>query len=365
MRIAIIGPSHPYKGGIPLHTTELAHRLQAAGHEVALFSWKHQYPKLLYPGQQRVSGEPELPLFPNTSEPLSWYDPLSWARLGRRLRQFDVVVMAYFVPQFQGTAGLVMLKAMGKHRRAQVVALCHNVLQHDPHLGDKPITKLFLSRVDRVLVHSQAEADKAQRFTQKPIYIAKMAAHLPASSRMAGQHTTGVQHRLLFFGLIRKYKGVDVLIRALTQVPEVSLIVAGEPRKLEAPLRSLIHELGLEQRVHLRPEYIPAEELPSLFAQADALVLPYRSGTGTQTAAVGFSQGLPVIVSDLPGIADDVTPNVNGLICQPNDVDSLAAAIKRLYEPGVLAQLRRGLPDTTTAADHAWQTYLKALLAQN
>ncbi len=362
MRIAIVGPTHPYKGGIALHTTELAHRLKAAGHEVELISWKNQYPGLLYPGVQRVpQDKPEIPVFPAASAPLNWHDPLGWYRLGRRLRNHDMVILAYFVPQFQGSAGLAMMQAMGRRRHPKVVAICHNVLQHDPHLGEKQITKLFLSRVDLVVVHSDAEAARAAKFTHKPIRVAAMAAHLPESARQATKHTTTIQRHLLFFGLIRKYKGVDLLLKAVAQVPGIHLTIAGEPRgTLETDINTAIRDLTIADRVTFKPGYAPAEDIPQLFGAADALVLPYRSGTGTQNIAMAFAHGIPVIASRAGTMANQVRDGVDGLLCEAGNLASLINAIQHFYEPGVATKLFANIP--TSSADSDWQAYLAALI---
>jgi glycosyltransferase involved in cell wall biosynthesis len=155
MRIAVIGPAHPFKGGIAQYTTELAHRLTGAGHQVSLVSWSHQYPKLLYPGQLTVA-RPEVPLFPGTSRLLSWRRPDSWYRVGRRLRDQDLVVLVVVTP-VQMPAYLGILAGLGRHRAARVVAQCHNVLPHERRAIDVRLMRAVLSRVDGVLVHSPAE----------------------------------------------------------------------------------------------------------------------------------------------------------------------------------------------------------------
>ena len=361
MHIAIMGPTHPYKGGIALHTTELADRLAEAGHNVEIISWKRQYPAFLYPGEQRLpKGEPELPPFEHVSDPLAWYNPLSWWLAGRRVRKYDLVIITYFVPYFQATSGLVMLAAMGRRRRARVLALCHNVLQHDPHPGDRLLTRLFLRRVDAVIVHSASQAELALSFTAKPVLQLKMAPHLPMSARRAPAHAIKVRRHLLFFGLVRAYKGVDVLLQALAQVPNITLTIAGEAR-IKANIERLIAELDLEQRVTFSGEYVAASDIPALFAAADALVLPYRSGTATQNVELGFAFGVPVIATRVGSMSASVRDGVDGLLCKPNDVASLAAALTQFYEPGVAERLQKGV--AKSSGETAWQAYVKSITA--
>jgi D-inositol-3-phosphate glycosyltransferase len=160
-RIALIGPTHPYKGGIAQHTTALAHRLAAAGFDVELVSWSEQYPRRLYPGEQRVAdpARPESPVFPRTSYPLSWRRPDSWWRTGRRLRAAADIVVIVLVSPVQVPAYLVLLRALG--RRVRVVALCHNVLPHEARRIDAPLIRSVLRRADGVLVHTTAERERA------------------------------------------------------------------------------------------------------------------------------------------------------------------------------------------------------------
>ncbi|MCX9190246.1 glycosyl transferase [Carbonactinospora thermoautotrophica] len=357
MRVALIGPTHPYKGGIAQHTTELAHRLTAAGHEVALVSWSEQYPEKLYPGgAQRVPMDrPELPPYPHTTYPLTWKRPDGWWRVARSLRGYDLVVLV-FVTSVQAPAYLVMRRALAGGPR--VVTLCHNVLPHERRFFDRPLTRAMLRRVDGVLVHSDAQAELARLLTHAPVVVAPLPPHLPA----AGGPGTGVREprrRLLFFGMVRPYKGVDVLLRALAQVPEVALTVAGEFWGGVEPYRRLVEELGLAGRVTLRPGYVPAEEIPHLFAEADALVLPYRSGTATQNVYLAFAHGVPVVATRVGSMPEQVRDGVDGILCEPGDVAALVAALRRFYKPGVAEKLRAGVP--AVAAEPAWQEYVAAL----
>jgi glycosyltransferase involved in cell wall biosynthesis len=349
VRITVIGPAFPYKGGGAHHTTELAHRLAAAGHEVTLESWKAQYPGFLYPGQQTID-EPEGSPFPSTRRVLSWRRPDGWVALGRRLRGQDLVVLAVLSP-VQVPAYLGILT--GLRGRARVVALCHNVLPHERSFYDEPLVKALLRRVSGVLVHSAEQAALASSLTTKPVTVAEMPAHLVVSA--APERAGGVRNRLLFFGIVRPYKGLDVLLQALPQ--EIALTVAGEFWGGLDETRALIAARGLS--VDLRPGYVPAAQVPGLFADADALVLPYRSATASQNVWMAFEHGVPVIATRVGGFADQIQDGVDGLLCDPGDAGSLAEAIKRFYAPGEPERLRAGV----RPVDHgpAWAAYVEAL----
>lgn len=358
MKIAIIGPTHPYKGGIPQHTTELAHRLSKSGHEVEIISWRNQYP-FFYPGIQFVpEGKPELKPFTNTRRVLSWKNPLGWWRWAKRLKHYDEVIFVWWVPTIQGPVYLNMLRALGK-KGPTTVLICHNVLQHAAGPIDERLARAVLNRVDTVVVHSDAQAELARSLTATPVVTLTMAAHLPGSPTTAKPHDKLYQH-LLFFGLVRRYKGVDILLEALANVPNVALTIAGEMwGKNEAELRGLIDSLGLQPRVELKPGYVPADAIAGLFAKADALVLPYRSGTATQNTDLAFAHGVPVIATRVGSIPDRLHDGVDSVLCDPDDPVSLAAAIHRFYEPGIARKLSQHLP--TTSADRDWNAYIQAL----
>jgi glycosyltransferase involved in cell wall biosynthesis len=360
MHIAIVGPAHPYGGGSTQHTTELAHRLSAAGHQVSLQSWRCQFPSLLYPGQAIVD-EPEVPLFPDTASSLAWYRPDDWWLTARRLgRRFDAVLLTVFT-SLQVPVYLTMATA-ARARGCRVVALCHNVLPHESHGFDKPLMRALLRRCDSVLVHSAEQASVARSLARTPVEVAALPLHLPHSAPAAPTACgpRPARHQLLFFGIVRRYKGLDLLFRALAGTkPEICLTVAGEIWADRTELLKLIAELQLGERVTLSDGYVAAEDVPAYFAGADALVLPYRSGTASQNALIALHFGIPVIATRAGAIAAAISDGVNGILCTAGDVADLTGAIGLLYEPGVLERLQRGVrpPDTGPA----WQQYIAAV----
>jgi len=363
VRIAIVGPTHPYKGGIAHHTTELANRLSAVGHDVDLISWSAQYPAVLYPGQQRLKGAEGEP-YPRTTYPLAWYRPDGWWRTGRRLAKesYDAVVLIVVTP-VQAPASLGLLAGMRARRmgeRPRVLALCHNVLPHELRAGDRRLSKAVLDRVDAVLVHSPAQAEVASTLTSRTVHVTELAPHFPRKPEDPDV-PRDPQRRLLFFGIVRPYKGLDVLLRAMADVPGVSLTVAGEFWGGDTETCKLVKELGLVDRVTLQPGYVPADELSTLFASADAVVLPYRSGTATQNVWLAHAHGLPVVATDVGTMARHIRHDGDGLVVPPEDVSALARALRSLYHDDTLARLRAGVrpPDS----DQLWNDYVDVVVS--
>lgn len=361
MNVGIVGPAHPYKGGGARHTTELAHRLRAAGHEVVIESWRAQYPARLYPGQQTVEeaeGEP----FPATRRRLAWYRPDGWLAAGCRLRRTDLVVFALITP-IQVPAYLAMLAALraGLRRRCRVVVICHNVLPHERRPGDVPLVRALLRRSDAVVVHSAAQADLARSLASRiPITVAALPPHFPVAAARSPAATSEAGVRLLFFGIVRPYKGLDVLLRALAGAPDsVTLTVAGEFWGGTASTETLIAELGIGDRVTLRPGYVPASEIPARFAAADVLVLPHREATASQNALLAFAYGVPVITTTAGSLADQVRDGVDGLTVAPGDAEDLRRALVTVGEPGVAARLASGVRSVDSGS--RWCAYLTAI----
>ena len=371
MHIAIVGPTFPYKGGPAQHVTELAHRLHRVGHEVSVESWSAQYPKRLYRGKLTIEN-PEYDLFPTSRRELSWRRPDSWWRVGRRLRHTaDAVVLFVYspvqVPPYLGILcglrGGRRTAGRGSGQGTRVVALCNNIVPHEARRLDERLMRALLSRVDAVFVHSAEQAEVASRLSAAPVSVAALAPHLPKSAVPAsiGPDRT-VRRRLLFFGIVRPYKGLDILLRALAAgPPDVALTVAGEFWSGTGKAEDLIAKLGLRDRVTLRPGYVPVDEIASLFASVDALVLPYRSATSSQNGWIAFEHGTPVISTRAGSLGDLVADGVDGILCEPGSVSSLAEALHRFYATGVPERLRAAVRPVDP--EPYWTHYLDTLVA--
>jgi glycosyltransferase involved in cell wall biosynthesis len=354
-RLALIGPTHPYKGGIAAHTTALAHRLAATGLALDLVSWSAQYPAFLYPGALRLPDDrPELPIYPRTTYPLSWYRPDTWVRTASQLRAHHAIVPVLAAP-VQVPIYRTMLAAAPQVR---AVAVAHNLLPHERRLGDRVLMSWMLRRLNGVLVHSPRQHELARELGATHVEVAQLPLHFAQDVVTLSGTVASGRVRLLFFGVIRPYKGLDVLLRSLPEAPAAELVIAGEFWSGAEETRELIAALDVGDRVRIIPSYVPAADLPALFADADALVLPYRSATATQNIQLAAAHGKPVVATRIEGLAEQVRDGVDGLLVPPEDPAALAVALRRLSEPGTLARLRAGVvrPD----AEGAWDAYIAA-----
>ncbi len=364
LRVALVGPTHPFKGGVAAHTTSLAHELADAGHDVTLVSWSHLYPAALYPGEQAVpGGAPDVAPFPRTLRVLSWARPDTWVRAGRRLRDVDVVVLVHVVPAIV-PAHLALLRAAGAGgggRGPRVVVIAHNVLPHETHPGDRPLVGALLRRADAVLVHSDEQARVAADLGAQRVREVDLPPHLPGGPPEPRPAHDGPV-RLLSLGIVRDYKGVDLLVEALREVDGVTLTVAGELwGDAGRRVRQLAADPRLRGRVEVHGGYVPAERIAGLMARHDVAALPYRSATASQNVLLARRHGLPVLATSVGTFPAQVRDGVDGLLVPPSDRAALVAALHRLAEPGVVDALAAEVrePDLTGP----WANYVGALEA--
>lgn len=368
MRIAVVGPTHPLKGGVAAHTTAVAQHLARAGHDVALVSWHRLYPRALYPGEQAVpGGVPDDEPFPRTTFPLSWDRPWTWTATGRRLRGADLIVLPLVVPA-QVPALLTIARAAragssGRPgRRPQVAVIAHNVVPHETHPGARVLARALLRTADVVVTHSAAMAEQAGALGARQVRRAELPPHLPGGVPPFVRRHGRVGERLgvLALGLVREYKGVDVLLRAAAAVPDVAVCVAGEAwGQAGETVRRLGADPALAGRVELLDAYVAGADVPALLARHDVLALTYRSATASQNVDLAHAHGLPVLASAVGTFPERVRDGVDGVLVPPDDVGAVTAALRGLCEPGALERLQAGVEPVDV--EGPWRRYVAAL----
>lgn len=363
LRVALVGPTHPFKGGVAAHTTSLAHELADAGHEVTLVSWSHLYPAFLYPGEQAVpGGAPDVEPFPRTLRVLSWARPDTWLRAGHRLRDVDVVVVVHVVPAVV-PAHLALLRAAGagSGRGPRVVVVAHNVLPHEPGPGDRPLVGSLLRRADAVLVHSDEQAALAAELGAPRVREVDLPPHLPGGPPEPRPEHDGPV-RLLSLGIVRDYKGIDLLLEALREVDGPTLTVAGELwGDAGRRVRELAADPRLRGRVEVHGGYVPADRIAGLMARHDVVVLPYRSATASQNVLLARRHGRPVLATSVGTFPAQVRDGVDGLLVPPADREALVAALRTLAEPGTADRLADAVREPDLSGP--WAHYVGALEA--
>lgn len=330
--------------------------LAAHGHDVQAVTFSRQYPERLFPGKTQFAGGEAPPEGVAVAARLiDTLNPLTWWQAARRLvrKRPDAVVFQYWMPFFAPAYGLIA--RFLRSRGVRVLAVVHNALPHERHLGDAALGRFFLRACDGFVVMSDAvaedlrmlrRADAAVRRIDHPVY-ARFGAPVPKDEARRRLGLPAEAPVLLFFGFVREYKGLHVLLDALPEVaaelPGVRLVVAGEFYDDPAPYRAQIERRGMGDHVIVHDHYIPSEAVPAYFGAADLVVQPYVAATQSGVAQIAFHFERPVVVTDVGGLAEVVPHETAGLVVPPEDPAALASALVRFFREAMQAPLTEGV----------------------
>ena len=371
MRISLVGPCHPFRGGIAHYTTSLYRALEDAGHQVQTYNFSRQYPDVLFPGttQEDHSKAPfEMP----NDRCVDTLNPVSWAYTGWRIARSrpELTIIQWWHPYFAPSFGTIA-RIVRRASRSQIVFLCHNVLPHESSLVDKGLIRWAFRSSDSFLVQAAKERAKLRELVgykpqievvPHPTYdvFAEQGGEVTGEEARAKLRLKG-ERILLFFGYVRPYKGLSVLLNALPllKTSGIQLVIAGECYEDKQKYLNLLQELRLEDRVLFLDKYIPNEEVRVYFAAADLVVLPYRSATQSGIVQVAYAFGVPVVVSDVGGIPEIVQDGETGLLVPPERPGQLAAAIDRFFREDLSEQLTEGIRRKREA--FRWDSVVTAL----
>lgn len=327
MRVVYAGAAPPLRGGIAQHGGNLVTALREVGAEVRIESWAAQYPRWLYPGETQVAGAAALP---GTRRRMRWWRPDGWRRVGRLARTADVLIVPWVTTAQAPAVGTLLRAAAPSHR----VIVAHNPLPHERRPFDVPLARWALAPAELALVHAQAVVSDLQAV--RPGIESVIVPHPPNRSVTRQPVPPRPPLRVLFFGYVRPYKGLDVLIDAMERLRslerDVRLTVAGEFWEPAADWERLVADRGLGPFVDLRPGYVPDEELDRLLSEHHVVAAPYRSATQSGIIPLAQAAGRIVVASDVGGIAESVRDGVDAVLAPPGDPDALATAICRADE---------------------------------
>ncbi len=369
MKIALVGPTYPYRGGIA-HFLETMYRgLGARGHETFAVTFTRQYPELLFPGKtQYETAEVEDPV--PARRLLDTVNPLTWIRTARHLAKLkpDVVLFKFWMPFFGPSFGTVARYLRRKGIKSVVVV--DNAIPHEPRPGDTLLSRYFLKACHGYLVMSDAvENDLAtlgirERIARVPHPVYDIFG--PSMSREEARRGLGLPDDspvLLFFGFIRRYKGLHVLLdsmpRVIERIPNVRLVVAGEFYEDDAPYREIVRQHRLEENVRFDADYIPNDRVAQYFSAADVVVQPYVSATQSGVAQIAYQFDQPLIVTDVGGLAEVVPDGRAGFVVPPENPEALADAIIRFFEEDLRDRFREGVREEKKK--YSWDRLYDAL----
>lgn len=343
-RVVIIGPAYPLRGGLATFDQRLAQEFGADGNHCEIVSFSLQYPSLLFPGKTQYSTD-EAPKDLTIHSLINSVNPANWIKVGNLLRDQrpDIIVVRYWIP-FMGPALGTILRRVRKNGHTKVICIADNVIPHEHRPGDKTFTRYFLKACDGFITMSDKvlqdlrlfEKTKPAVLVQHPLYDtfgermdmgeAREKLGLPREGRLA-----------LFFGFIRHYKGLDLLLQAMNDIrirqEDIKLLVAGEFYEDEKLYHQLIAQYNLADRVILRSNFIPDSEVRYYLCAADVVVQPYRNATQSGVTPLAYHFEKPMIVTNVGGLPSLVLHERAGLVCEP-EPSSIAQALVRFYQLG-------------------------------
>ncbi len=328
MRIVICGPAHPYRGGIAVYNERLAQQFLQEGDAAAIYTFKLQYPSFLFPGKTQYD-DGYAPEGVTITRAINSVNPLNWFTIGLRLRRTrpDLIIMRYWLPFLAPALGFIA-RIIRSNGHTKIVTIFDNVVPHEKHFGDRILTRFFIKSIHGALVMTRSVENELRQFTRtmpcvisphplfdnysEPVSRAEAIVHLKLCP---------AYRYILFFGFIRQYKGLDLLLKAMAD-PDIrslgiKLIVAGEFYEDEKPYFDLIHKLDIADSINLHSHFISDEEVRYYFSAASLVVQPYRSATQSGVTQVAYHFNKPMVVTDVGGLAEIVPDGKCGYVVAP------------------------------------------------
>ena len=351
MKITILGPAHPYRGGLASIMEIMARTFQRRGDEVDIKTFTLQYPSLLFPGESQTVATPP-PADLRICRCVNTMNPLNWVRVGRRIRRErpDFVLMKYWTPFMAPCFGTIARIARG-NGHTKVLCQIDNVEPHEHHLTDKPFNRYYLHSVDGFVYMSEqvhcelrAYSDAPALFSPHPLFV-NFGERVERSEACVRLGLDPANRYVLFFGLIRDYKGLDLLLDAWAQLRRAGrtegrrLIVAGEFYTAREPYLNRIADNGLQDEVLLHDRFIPDDDVKYYFSAADFVVQPYKTATQSGVTQIAYQFCVPMVVTAVGGLPEIVPDGRVGYVCPPT-AEGVAAAMDRMYEGDALKRFR-------------------------
>ncbi len=351
-KVVIIGPAHPLRGGLATFNQRLAKQFMDEGHACSIFSFSLQYPSFLFPGKTQYSNDPA-PAGITIHTAINSVNPFNWIKTGNRLKKErpDIIVVRFWLP-FMGPALGTILRRVRKNKHTKIICIADNIIPHEKRFGDRPFTRYFLKSCDAFITMSEKVMEDLRLFQKtKP---ARLVAHplydnfgsiIPKFEARKHLGLPENEKILLFFGFIRKYKGLDLLFEAMVHLKNIEphpdsyrgsnikLLVAGEFYEDEKPYREQIKKLGIKDQLILRTDFIPDSEVKYYLCAADAVIQPYRNATQSGVTPLAYHFEKPMLVTNVGGLPSLVPNKKAGLVMEP-DPAAIAEGIRQFYQLG-------------------------------
>lgn len=366
MKIAFLSVFYPYRGGIAQFNAGLYRALESE-HQVKAFNFSTQYPNFLFPGKTQLVEEKDNADKIPSARTLSSVNPFSYIKTAKAVKKFnpDILIIGYWMPFMAPSLGYVAGKLQ---KSCKVIAVVHNAIPHETKFYDKPFINYFLKKNDAYVALSKAvEEDLLQMkpdakvlMSEHPIYN-HFGELLNRDEQLNKLNINPSKKILLFFGLIREYKGLDTLLSALANLDdEYHLIIAGECYGSFEKYQDQIDENNLSQNITIISEYIADNEVNKYFSAADVCILPYKSATQSGITAVSHHFNLPLIATDVGGLKESVKHNVTGLIVKENTSESLQNSITAYFDQNLKSEFSYNI--SKEKKENSWEKFSQKLI---
>lgn len=336
-RIIIIGPAYPLRGGLATFNERLARQYSDMGNEVIIYTFSLQYPGFLFPGKTQYS-QSQPPEDISIKVAINSVNPLNWWKTGREISRLepDLVIIRFWLP-FMGPCLGTLARIIRKNKKSKIVALVDNALPHEKRPGDRLFTGYFVQSVHGFVTMSQYVREDLRQFTNKDVFLARHPLYDNFGKKLPKEEARKIlglpedKYIYLFFGFIRTYKGLDLLVDAFHGSPDDSiLLIAGEFYAGEDEIKHQIEHTPVRDRIVAHTHFINDEEVSLYFSAADCVVQPYRNATQSGVTPLAYHFEVPMIVTNV-GALPDLVPEQLGVVCEP-DTKSLASALFKIRE---------------------------------
>lgn len=367
-KVIIIGPAWPLRGGLASFNERLARQFTEEGFAASIYTFSLQYPGFLFPGSTQYSSEPA-PSDIDIRVCINSVNPLNWLKVGNQIRkaQPDLIVVRYWLP-FMGPCLGSILRIAGLNKSTRIVCIADNIIPHEKRPGDKAFTQYFVKPIHAFVTMSEKVMKDLSSFTAKP---ARQVVHplydnfgekIPAEHAREKLGIPANDKIILFFGFIRKYKGLDLLLEAMSderiRSAGIKLLIGGEFYENRKEYDDKIAELGIQDQLILKTDFIPDSEVKYFLSAADFVIQPYRNATQSGVTPLAYHFEIPMLVTNVGGLPDLVPDGKVGIVTEATPT-AIASGILALYELGknyFLPHLRE------EKKKYSWQKLTEAIL---
>jgi glycosyltransferase involved in cell wall biosynthesis len=342
-KLVIIGPAWPLRGGLSAFDEKLARTFSSQGIETSIETFSLQYPSFLFPGKTQYTEQPA-PKNIKINAGINSINPFNWIKMGLQLKQAkpDLIIVRFWLPFFGPCLGTI-LRIAKWNKHTKVISIVDNMIPHERRIGDKLFTQYFANAIDGFLTMSAKVSKDVRIFSHKPIVLSPHPIFDHFGESITKENARNLLNLpptdkiILFFGFIRKYKGLDLLLKAMAtpviRNSGIKLMIVGEFYEDATPYYTLIKELGLAEIVILHNKFVPDAEVKKYVCSADFIIQPYINATQSGVTPLAYHFEKPMLVTNVGGLADTVPNDKVGIVVESN-VDAIAQGIEKLYEKG-------------------------------